>query len=52
MFVPQEACCVGIKAAMQTSDVLISAYRIHGWTYMMGIPVAGVLSELTGKFLS
>ncbi|XP_049535296.1 pyruvate dehydrogenase E1 component subunit alpha, mitochondrial-like [Anopheles darlingi] len=45
----QEACAVGMKAAMRTQDNIISAYRVHGWTYLMGITPSGVLSELTGK---
>lgn len=39
----------GMKAAMRAQDNIISAYRVHGWTYLMGVPVSGVLSELTGK---
>uniref|UniRef100_A0A336KMK4 pyruvate dehydrogenase (acetyl-transferring) n=1 Tax=Culicoides sonorensis TaxID=179676 RepID=A0A336KMK4_CULSO len=39
----------GMKAAMRPQDNIISAYRVHGWTYLMGVPVAGVLSELTGR---
>lgn len=34
---------------MRSQDNIISAYRVHGWTYLMGVPVASVLSELTGK---
>lgn len=45
----QEACAVGMKAAMRPQDNIISAYRVHGWTYLMGVPPKGVLSELTGK---
>ncbi|KAK2715736.1 hypothetical protein QYM36_010342 [Artemia franciscana] len=45
----QEACAVGAKAAMQPQDSVITAYRAHGWTYMMGVPVLGVLGELTGR---
>lgn len=44
----QEACAVGMKAAMRDVDNIISAYRVHGWTYLMGVPPIGVLSELTG----
>jgi len=45
----QEAVCVGMKAAMDKDDSLITAYRAHGWAYMMGVPLVGVLSELTGR---
>ena len=40
---------MGIKAAMREQDAIISGYRIHGWTYLMGISPVGVLTELTGK---
>ncbi|BES87463.1 Pyruvate dehydrogenase [Nesidiocoris tenuis] len=46
----QEAVAVGIKSAMRDQDSIISAYRVHGWTYLMGISPAGVLGELTGRF--
>lgn len=45
----QEGCAVGMKAAMREQDNIISAYRVHGWTYLMGVSPAGVLCELTGK---
>lgn len=34
---------------MDKNDSLITAYRAHGWTYMMGVSVTGVLAELTGR---
>lgn len=40
---------VGMKAAMRSQDNIISAYRVHGWTYLMGVTPTGVLAELTGK---
>lgn len=40
---------LGMKAAMRDVDNIISAYRVHGWTYLMGVPPAKVLSELTGR---
>ncbi|XP_049776491.1 pyruvate dehydrogenase E1 component subunit alpha, mitochondrial-like [Schistocerca cancellata] len=45
----QEAVAVGIKAALRPQDSVITAYRAHGWTYLMGIPPSVVLSELTGR---
>jgi len=45
----QEACAVGMKAAMRDVDNIISAYRVHGWTYLMGVSPVGVLCELTGR---
>lgn len=38
-----------MRAAMRPDDSVISAYRVHGWTYLMGVPVLGVLAELTGR---
>lgn len=45
----QEACAVGMKAAMRPDDSVITAYRCHGWTQLMGVSVLGVLAELTGR---
>jgi len=45
----QEACCVGLNAAVRSTDAIITAYRAHGWTWIRGISVAGVLGELTGS---
>ncbi|CAD6226834.1 GSCOCG00005936001-RA-CDS [Cotesia congregata] len=45
----QEACAVGMTAALRPQDSVITAYRAHGWTYLMGIPPVGVLAELTGR---
>jgi pyruvate dehydrogenase E1 component alpha subunit len=30
-------------------DTVITSYRAHGFTYVMGVPVLGVLAELTGR---
>lgn len=40
---------IGMKAAMRDVDNIISAYRVHGWTYLMGVSPLGVLAELTGR---
>lgn len=45
----QEACCVGMEASLRKEDAVITAYRAHGWTYMRGVPILGVLAELTGR---
>lgn len=34
---------------MRSDDSVISAYRVHGWTTLMGVPILGVLAELTGR---
>uniref|UniRef100_A0A0B6ZA53 Pyruvate dehydrogenase E1 component subunit alpha n=1 Tax=Arion vulgaris TaxID=1028688 RepID=A0A0B6ZA53_9EUPU len=45
----QEAVAVGMEAAITPDDSVITAYRAHGWTHVRGIPVHGVLAELTGR---
>merc|ERR1712121_156372 len=45
----QEAIYVGMGAAMRDVDTVITSYRAHGFTYVMGISVLGVLGELAGK---
>jgi len=45
----QEAVAVGMSGAMRPHDMVITAYRAHGWTYIMGIDPLGVLAELTGR---
>ncbi|XP_075216303.1 pyruvate dehydrogenase E1 component subunit alpha, mitochondrial-like [Lycorma delicatula] len=45
----QEACAVGMKAVMRPYDSIISAYRVHGLTYLMNVEPVCVLAELTGR---
>lgn len=45
----QEAVAVGIEAGIQPGDAIITAYRCHGFAMTRGVPVRGVLSELTGR---
>jgi len=45
----QEACAVGIKGVLEDGDSVITAYRCHGWTYLMGRSVRSILAELCGK---
>jgi len=45
----QEAVYSGMKAGIREQDSIITSYRAHGFTYVMGVPVLGVLAELTGK---
>ncbi|CAD5212293.1 unnamed protein product [Bursaphelenchus okinawaensis] len=45
----QEAVAVGITAAKHKDDALITSYRCHGWTYLMGSTISEVLCELTGR---
>ncbi|XP_068187696.1 pyruvate dehydrogenase E1 component subunit alpha, mitochondrial-like [Antennarius striatus] len=45
----QEACAVGIEAAINLSDHLITAYRAHAYTYTRGGTVREIMAELTGR---
>ncbi|KAM7181742.1 pyruvate dehydrogenase E1 component subunit alpha, somatic form, mitochondrial isoform 1-T1 [Macrochelys suwanniensis] len=45
----QEACCVGLEAAIKPTDHLITAYRVHGYAYTRGTSVREILAELTGR---
>ncbi|KAI3422237.1 hypothetical protein GPALN_012767 [Globodera pallida] len=45
----QEACAVGMVGAIDSKDAVITAYRCHGWTYLMGATVQDILAELTGR---
>ncbi|CAL8399198.1 unnamed protein product [Arctogadus glacialis] len=45
----QEACAMGIEAAINPTDHVITAYRAHGYTYTRGVPVKQILAELTGR---
>ncbi|CAG9762676.1 unnamed protein product [Ceutorhynchus assimilis] len=45
----QEAVAVGFKQALRPQDSVITAYRAHGWTYVMGVKPLAVMAELTGR---
>lgn len=45
----QEAVAVGMREAMREVDTLITAYRCHGWTHLMGVECKAILGELTGR---
>jgi len=45
----QEAICVGVAAALRPADSIITAYRDHGWAYVMGHTTTAVIAELTGR---
>ena len=38
-----------MTAALRPQDSVITAYRAHGWTFLMGVSPLGVLAELTGR---
>ncbi|CAH8666192.1 unnamed protein product [Schistosoma haematobium] len=45
----QEAVAVGIEAALQPGDTIITAYRCHGFTMTRGVPVHNIVAELAGR---
>ncbi|KAJ9290986.1 hypothetical protein DTO021C3_1580 [Paecilomyces variotii] len=45
----QEAVSVGIEHGITRDDLLITAYRSHGNTYMRGASVQSILGELMGR---
>ncbi|MCW5853629.1 MAG: pyruvate dehydrogenase (acetyl-transferring) E1 component subunit alpha [Anaerolineae bacterium] len=45
----QEACAVGVTAAMEPDDVLMSHYRDHGHALAKGAGVKEAMAELFGK---
>merc|ERR1712071_388383 len=47
----QEACAVGMEAALSKDDSIITSYRAHGWTYTRGARPSSILAELFGREL-
>lgn len=48
LYIGQEAVAVGMCAALRKQDSVITAYRAHAWTYLMGVSVHGLIAELVG----
>jgi pyruvate dehydrogenase E1 component alpha subunit len=49
LYIGQEAVVVGVEAAMEEGDQLITGYRDHGHMLAMGMDPKGVMAELTGR---
>lgn len=47
----QEACAVGIEAAIGKEDPVITAYRCHGWAFTRGISVKAIMAEMMGNLV-
>merc|ERR1711970_443844 len=47
----QEACAVGMEAALTPEDSVITSYRAHGWTFTRGAKPSAILAELFGREL-
>jgi pyruvate dehydrogenase E1 component alpha subunit len=49
LYIGQEAVVVGMQAAIEASDALITSYRDHGHMLACGMDPKGVMAELTGR---
>src|SRR5213075_716931 len=49
LYIGQEAVVVGVQAALQEGDTIITSYRDHGHMLACGMDPKGVMSELTGR---
>jgi pyruvate dehydrogenase E1 component alpha subunit len=49
LYIGQEAVVVGMQAALEPGDQVITAYRDHGHMLATGMDAKGVMAELTGR---
>jgi pyruvate dehydrogenase E1 component alpha subunit len=49
LYIGQEAVVVGVQAAAQPQDTVITTYRDHGHMLACGMDAKGVMAELTGR---
>jgi pyruvate dehydrogenase E1 component alpha subunit len=49
LYIGQEAVVVGIQAAAQSNDSVVTSYRDHGHMLACGMDPKGVMAELTGR---
>ncbi len=49
LYIGQEAVVVGMQAALQPGDQVITSYRDHGHMLATGMEARGVMAELTGR---
>ena len=49
LYIGQEAVVVGMQAALEPGDQVITAYRDHGHMLVTGMDPKGVMAELTGR---
>jgi len=49
LYIGQEAVVVGMQAALEEGDQVITGYRDHGHMLAAGMDAAGVMAELTGR---
>jgi len=49
LYIGQEAVVVGMQAAIEDGDTVVTAYRDHGHMLACGMESRGVMAELTGR---
>ncbi len=49
LYIGQEAVVVGMQAALQEGDTVVTTYRDHGHMLACGMDPKGVMAELTGR---
>src|SRR5215210_516785 len=49
LYIGQEAVVVGMQAALQEGDTIVTSYRDHGHMLACGMDPKGVMAELTGR---
>jgi pyruvate dehydrogenase E1 component alpha subunit len=49
LYIGQEAVVVGMQAAIETGDSVLTSYRDHGHMLACGMDPKGVMAELTGR---
>ena len=49
LYIGQEAVVIGMQAAAQSQDSIITSYRDHGHMLATGMDPKGVMAELTGR---
>src|SRR5690348_1167782 len=49
LYIGQEAVVVGMQAAIEAGDSVITSYRDHGHMLATGMDPKGVMAELTGR---
>jgi len=49
LYIGQEAVVVGMQAAIEEGDTVITSYRDHGHILACGMDAKGVMAELTGR---
>jgi pyruvate dehydrogenase E1 component alpha subunit len=49
LYIGQEAVVVGVQAALEEGDAVVTSYRDHGHMLACGMDPRGVMAELTGR---